>query len=324
MAATGFRIPGCGRSTLHFSILDELNCPRRLRSGATIGVAAVSGPVDPDKLERGIASLRAAGYEVAEAANLRSRRGFLAGSDRERAAGYRALLCDPSVDAIFFARGGYGASRILRHLDVEEMRANAKIHLGGSDLTALFAWIQRHSGLVTFYGPMVAVEMAEEAADLGWEAVLRGQPLEPHAIGREDVITPGSAEGVLVGGCLSLLSSLCGTPEAVRGDNAILFWEDTGEDTYRLDRMLTQLERSGTFDRLRGMVIGSVVPRRDAEPSEAVRGYLVERFSGSPFPVAIGLAAGHLASPRTLPLGVPARLDLEKAPRLFFTGPAVG
>ena len=303
--------------------MDELTRPRRLRSGATIGVAAVSGPVDPEKLERGIACLRASGYEVAEASNLHTGRGFLAGSDRERAAGYRALLCDPSVEAIFFARGGYGASRILRHLDVEEMRANPKIHLGGSDLTALFAWIRRHSGLVTFYGPMVAVEMGAESSDPGWEAVLRGDPLEPHPISREDVITPGSAEGALVGGCLSLLASLCGTPEAVRGDGAILFWEEIGEDTYRLDRMLTQLERSGTFDRLRGMVIGSVVPRRDAESSETVRAYLIERFSGSPFPVALGLAAGHLANPRTLPLGVPARLDLEEAPRLFFTGAAV-
>jgi muramoyltetrapeptide carboxypeptidase len=286
-------------------------------------VAAVSGPVDEEKLGRGIGSLRSKGYEVREALNLRSRRGFLAGSDEERAAGYRALLCDPSVDAIFFARGGYGASRILRHLDVEETRANPKIHLGGSDLTALFAWIQRHSGLVTFYGPMVAVEMAE-SADTGWESVLRGEPLETHMVGKEDVIVSGRGEGALVGGCLSLLASLCGTPEAVLGEGAILFWEDTGEDTYRLDRMLTQLERSGAFDGLRGMVIGSVVPRRDVESSEEVREYLFERFAGSPFPVAMGLAAGHLASPRTLPLGVPARLDLEEAPRLLFTGPAVG
>ena len=270
-----------------------------------------------------MASLRARGYKVAEASNLRAMRGFLAGSDRERAAGYRELLCDASVDAIFFARGGYGASRILRLLDVEEMRANPKIHLGGSDLTALFAWIHRHSGLVTFYGPMVAVEMGSERADFGWEAVLRGDPLAPHAIAAEDVVTPGGAEGVVVGGCLSLLASLCGTPEAVRGDGAILFWEDTGEDTYRIDRMLTQLERSGTFDRLRGMVIGSVVPRRDGESSETVRSYLVQRFSGSPFPVALGLAAGHLANPRTLPLGVSARLDLEKTPGLFFTGTAL-
>ncbi len=303
--------------------MEEWVLPRRLSPGSKIGVAAVSGPVDEEKLESGIAVLRAKGYTVVEASNLRARRGFLAGKDEERAAGYRALLCDPSVDAIFFARGGYGASRVLRHLDVEEMRANPKIQLGGSDLTALFAWIQRHSGLVTFYGPMVAVEMAAQTGDLGWEAMLRGEPVEPHAIAREDVITPGTAEGILMGGCLSLLASLCGTPEAVRGEGAILFWEDTGEETYRLDRLLTQLERSGTFEGLRGMVIGSVVPLRNAESSETVREYLFDRFARAPFPVATGLAAGHLPRPRTLPLGVRARLDLEESPRLSLAGPAV-
>lgn len=286
-------------------------------------MAAVSGLVEAGKLERGIACLKRKGYRIAEAENLRETRGFLAGSDEERAAGYRRLLTDPSVEAIFFARGGYGASRILRHLDVGESRANPKIHLGGSDLTALFAWIQRHAGFVTFYGPMVAVEMAEDGAGLDWEGLLRGDAPAPHSIPPGDVLTPGRAEGVLVGGCLSLLASLCGTPEAVRGDGAILFWEDTGEDTYRLDRMLTQLERSGTFEGLRGMVIGSVVPRRDGESPESVRAYLQERFTGAPFPVAMGLASGHLARPRTLPLGARARLDLDERLELSFSGAVV-
>jgi len=303
--------------------LDELIPPPRLRAGATIGVAAVSGPVEEGKLGRGVASLREKGYAVVEASNLRARRGFLAGEDEERAAGYRQLLFDPAVEAIFFARGGYGSSRILRYLDPGELRANAKIHLGGSDLTALFAFLWYHAKLVTFYGPMVAVEMAAGTLDLDWQSVLRGDPHAPHRIGRDDVVRAGRAEGVLAGGCLSLLASLAGTPEAILGDGVILFWEDTGEDTYRLDRLLTQLERSGTFDGLRGMVIGSVVPRRDVESSETVRKYLFERFAHAPFPVAMGLAAGHLPQPRTLALGVPVRLDLEESPQLSFTGPVV-
>jgi muramoyltetrapeptide carboxypeptidase len=310
--------------------LQELLRPRALRPGSTIGIAAVSGPVEEDRIQRGIASIREKGYRVVEASNLCQKRGFLAGSDTERAAGYRTLLTDPSVDAIFFARGGYGASRILRHLDIEEMRANPKIHLGGSDLTALFAWIRRHAALLTFYGPMVAVEMAgDRSSGLDWESVLRGTGLAPHSVGRGDVLAGGRAEGVLTGGCLSLLASLCGTPEAVRGEDAILFWEDVGEDTYRLDRLLTQLERSGTFEGLQGMVIGSVVPGRDGEPPEVVRDYLRERFADSPFPVAAGVQAGHLENPRTLPLGARARLDLGTRDsgigtgRLSFDGPAV-
>ncbi|HLN80685.1 MAG TPA: LD-carboxypeptidase, partial [Thermoanaerobaculia bacterium] len=235
--------------------------PPRLRPGGTIGVANVSGPVDEARLERGLAALRSKGYRVVEAENVRLRDGFLAGSDSERATGYRALLRDPSVDAIFFARGGYGASRALGHLDPGEIRSYPKIHLGGSDLTALFAFVAKHAALVACYGPMVAVQMADEA-QLDWERVLSGERPETAVVAAGDVVASGVSEGPLVGGCLSLVASLCGTPEAIDGPGSVLFWEDVGEETYRLDRMLTQLERSGTFDGLQAMIVGSIAPGR--------------------------------------------------------------
>src|SRR5206468_3566677 len=123
------------------------------KPGATIGIPAASGPVDGEKIDQGIARLVAKGYRVREASNLRRREGFLAGSDEERAAGYRELVREPDIEAIFFARGGYGSSKILALLDPDEIRANPKIHLGGSDLTALFSWLKRRADLVTFYGP---------------------------------------------------------------------------------------------------------------------------------------------------------------------------
>ena len=128
---------------------------------------------------------------------------------------------------------------------------------------------------------------------------------------RRRTLSPGDAEGPLVGGCLSLLASLAGTPEALSARGAVLFWEDIGEAVYRVDRMLTQLERSGTFDDLRGMVIGSVVPGR-AESAETVREYLRDRFATASFPVALGLPAGHLPAPRTLPLGARVRLAVRR------------
>lgn len=289
----------------------EMTKPPRLRPGATIGVAAVSGPVAPEKVAAGVAALEARGYRVVPAANLSASRGFLAGSDEERLEGYRRLLVDPAVDAIFFARGGYGSARILGRLDPREAVAHPKVHLGASDLTALFAWLARAAGLVCFYGPMVAVEIGGGTGlDCDWERVLSGGVPEPHPFRREDVLAPGVAEGPLVGGCLSLLASLAGTPDAVSGRHAVLFWEDVGEAVYRLDRMLTQLERSGTFDDLRGMVIGSVAPGR-GESTETVREYLRDRFATAPFPVVMGLPAGHLASPRTIPLGVDVRLEAD-------------
>jgi muramoyltetrapeptide carboxypeptidase len=296
--------------------------PPRLKPGATIGVAAISGPVEPARLDAGVARLRALGYRVVEAANARRADGLFAGTDAERADGYRGLLRDPAIHAIFFARGGYGASRVLGRLDGGEIAAHPKAHLGSSDLTALFGLLVAQ-GLVAFYGPMVAVEISEQDG-LDWESVLAGLPPVPHDFSEEDVLRSGVAEGPLVGGCLSLLASLCGTPEAIRAEGCVLFWEDIGEELYRLDRMLTQLERSGTFDRLQAMMIGSVVSRDRSEAPRTVREYLRARFREAPFPVAMGLPAGHLARPRTLPLGVSVRLELEGAARLRFLGPAVG
>ena len=286
--------------------------PPKLKQGATIGVAAISGSPDPARLEAGLAALRSRGYRVVEASNLRRREGFLAGTDAERAAGYRALLTDPAVDAIFFARGGYGAARILPMLDPDELRSHPRIHLGGSDLTALFAFASGRASLVTFYGPMVAVQMAGDSP-LDWERVLSGEGEPRVEIPESDRLAPGVGEGPLTGGCLSLVASLCGTPEAVRGAGSVFFWEDVGEEIYRLDRMLTQLERSGTFDRLEAMVIGTIAPGRTAaESPEAVRAWLADRFSGSPFPVVAGFPAGHSPDTRTLPLGVRVRVDADR------------
>src|SRR5450432_931612 len=184
----------------------RLLLPPRLRPGATIGVAAISGPVDPARLEAGVADLERRGYRVVLASNVGARRGFLAGSDAERAEGYRALLRDPGVDAIFFARGGYGASRILGRLDVEEIRARPRIHLGGSDLTSLFAFLARRAGLASFYGPMVAVDIAGDTP-LDWEAVLSGATPAPHRFPESGILAGGEGSGALVGGCLSLLAS---------------------------------------------------------------------------------------------------------------------
>ncbi len=291
--------------------------PPALKPGATIGIAALSGPVEADRLERGISHLRKKGYRIVEAANLRKRSGFLAGSDEERASGYRELLRDPVVDAIFFARGGYGSSRTLSRLDPTEAMRHPKIHLGASDLTALFAFLHRHAQLATFYGPMVAVEMGEDE-NLDWESVLSGSVPQMHRFADRDVVAQGAGEGPLIGGCLSLLASLCGTPEAPDARGAILFWEDIGEETYRIDRLLTQLERSGTLQDLQGMVIGSLLPGGRNETPEQIRQYLQDRFRNASFPVGIGLPAGHCARPRTLALGGRVRLELSKGGRLTF------
>jgi muramoyltetrapeptide carboxypeptidase len=286
--------------------------PPRLKRGDTIGIAAVSRPVKADKLAAGIAVLEARGYRVVCAPNIRARTPLFAGTDAERAEGYRALLRDPAVDAIFFATGGYGAGRLLDRLDPAEILERPRIHLGGSDLTALFAWAAAHAALTTFYGPMAAMAIGIEAG-LDWEHVLSGGTPAPHPVPEADVLAPGAAEGPLVGGCLSLLAALAGTPERIDARGAVLFWEDVGEKVYRLDRMLTQLERSGTFDGLQAMIIGSITPGAvGGESPEFVAEWLSDRFRGAPFPVVCGYPAGHVAGNRTLPLGQPVRVDADR------------
>ena len=298
--------------------------PPRLKKGDTIGIAAVSRPVWPDKLAAGIAVLEARGYEVVCASNVGAGKPgeMLAGTDEQRANGYRELLRNPDVDAIIFATGGYGAGRILDRLDPRELSERPRIHLGGSDLTALFAFAAAHARLTTFYGPMAAMAIASEQ-DLDWERVLTGATPAPHRVEDADVLAPGVAEGPLVGGCLSLIASLAGTPEQVNARGAVLFWEDVGEKAYRLDRMLTQLERSGTFDGLQAMIIGSITPGAvGGESPEFVADWLSDRFRGAPFPVVRGYPAGHLSGSRTLPLGAPVRVDAERR-LVTFPQPAV-
>lgn len=288
--------------------------PPRLRPGAAIGVAALSGRVDPEKLGRGLAYLCSRGYAVVEADNLRAADGDFAGNDRERAEGYRRLLRDPGIAAIFFARGGWGAARTLAHLDAAEIAANPKIHLGGSDLASLFSFVRARTGLVCFHGPMVAVDFAAVRPDpetaRSWEAQLGGETAE-FPIDPANVIRPGAGAGPLAGGCLSILASVEGTPESLDTLGAILFWEDVHEEIYRLDRMLAQLRRAGKLEGLAGVIIGVLEDiRHNGRPDEeGLSSLLRDHFGDAPYPVVRNWPSGHGLRNRTLPLGARASLD---------------
>lgn len=289
--------------------------PRRLRRGATIGIAAISGAVDPVKLEAGARYLRDRGYRTVEGPNLRSLHRDFAGNDRERAAGYLELLRNPEVEAVVFARGGWGAARILRYLDPAELGAHPKIQMGGSDLTSLFAFLRNSAGLVAFHGPMVAVDFARETVDAdtddGWEPVLRGEAPSEFAFAPSQIVAGGRGAGPLVGGCLSILASLEGTAEAVGTEGCVLFWEDVQEEIYRLDRMLDHLRRAGKLERPSGVIIGKLeATTRGGKPDEtALTDLLSEYFADAPYPVVRDWPAGHGRRNRALALGV--RVEIE-------------
>jgi muramoyltetrapeptide carboxypeptidase len=286
--------------------------------GDRVGVAALSGPVDPERLERGLAALRGLGLEPVVADNVLSRRGLLAGGDAERLAGFHRLAADRDLAAILFARGGHGLLRLLPGIDWELLGRRPRAYVGFSDLTPLLLGIVQRLGLVAFHGPMVAADLArgmppEDAASL--LGALAGrypvvQPLGP-------ALRPGAtAAGPLLGGCLSLLAATLGTPYFPDLAGALLFWEDIAEPPYRIDRMLTHLRLSGNVDKIQGMVVGHLngveagtAPSHDASFREVV----ADALAGLPWPIAWGQPSGHCPPNRTLPLGLPARLSSDAA-----------
>lgn len=282
--------------------------------GDRVGVAALSGPVDPERLDRGLAALRRLGFEPVLADNVLSREGLFAGGDAERLAAFHRLAADPSLSAIFFARGGYGLMRVLPGIDWDLLRRHPRAYIGYSDLTPFLLEVARRLGLVAFHGPMVAADLArglgcdEEESLLG--ALAGRYPVEAPFARWLRRPAGGTVRGPLLGGCLSLLTATLGTPFAPDLAGGIVFWEDVNEPPYRIDRMLTHLGLSGTLASIAGMIVGQLGEGQapDGGPADwpAWVADGVARFS---WPLAWGLECGHAAPNRTLPVGLPASLD---------------
>lgn len=299
--------------------LSGISLPPPVSPGDRVGVAALSGPIVPGRVERGASELARLGFEPVLAANLGSRHGLFAGTDNERLAAFHELASDPSIRAIVFARGGSGLLRILPRIDWDLLARHPRAYVGYSDLTPFLLAVVERLGLVAFHGPMAAADLARteglgEDEERSFLDALAGR-LDGVSFPLSGWLREGEAEGPLLGGCLSLLTSVQGTGWAPRLDGAILFWEDVGEPLYRLDRMLTHLDLSGNLTAIRGMVIGHCRPSDSPSASGSGDGWigqLSEVFERYPWPVAYGLPAGHEAPNLTLPLGLPARLDPKR------------
>lgn len=292
--------------------------PERLHPGDTIGVISPGSPMKPERLYAGLAYLEARGYRVKVGQHALEREGFLAGGDEARAEDLMSMFRDPEVRAIFCSRGGYGTPRLLDRLDYSEMRRNPKILVGYSDITAMQLAIWRHSGLVTFSGPMVAVEMAEAldpfTEEWFWKTLSSPDPLGRLGGPQGDplqALAPGKHEGNLVGGCLSLIGSLLGTPFEPEWEGAVLFAEDIQEEPYRIDRWLAMMRHAGVLERIGAAVLGQFVecvPTGET-PSFSVDEVLRDYFCRLPIPVVSNLPYGHTRQKYTLPIGVRCRVD---------------
>jgi muramoyltetrapeptide carboxypeptidase len=284
--------------------------PPRLEQGDTIGIVAPAGPFDPEKFKQGETVLKNMGLRIFYDEGIFQHHGFLAGTDAQRADQLNRLFADPSVQAIICARGGYGSMRLLPLLDFKTIRANPKIFIGFSDISALLAALYEQGGLITFHGPMVTslADATEKTISAMKTALTSDGPLE---LIPEDgkTIKPGMCSGILAGGNLTTLCHLLGTPYAPNFKGKILFLEDVGEVTYRIDRMLTQMKLAESLNGIAGLILGAF--KKCGQMNEIVE-IFDNIFHDADIPILAGFDIGHGKTNLTVPIGLNATLDTDK------------
>ncbi len=286
--------------------------PPPVPAGGTIGVMAPAGPCPSEALDSGVAWLRGRGYKVVVAPNARSRTGYLAGSDAERLDGVTRLL-DRGVHALIATRGGYGVMRLLPELPWDRLSAWGGWVVGFSDITALHAALAARGARATLHGPMVTSLARDPRGAESMVSWLSGRAGgEVFRFSQRHVLRAGSARGVSVGGTLSIMAALAGTPFEPPYDGCVLFLEDVGEPLYRLDRLLTQLRLSSRLGRARAVILGrlSRCGRGEAGWRERWRDLVL---AAAPNAVVVeGLPFGHGGTNVAFPLGVELEIDTRR------------
>jgi muramoyltetrapeptide carboxypeptidase len=303
--------------------------PRAVPEPATIGICAPSGRPDPVALAAGVAYLRDLGHTVVLPEETSREWRYFAGTDDDRLAGLHALVDDPSIDLVISARGGYGLSRLLPRIDWNRVAASGKAYVGFSDFTAFNMAAYACANLVTFHGPMLAVdfgrggELDTFAEQHFWHAV-RYPEHRIEDIACDHGYDPRRIDGLLWGGNLTLLTHLCGTPYFPAIDAGILYIEDFNEQPYAIERHFLQLHHAGVLSRQRAILLGDF---DDCKPSNPLRyPYSMEEVVETlrqivPVPVLTGLPFGHIPRKMTLPFGAPGTLAIrEKGYSLRFSG----
>jgi muramoyltetrapeptide carboxypeptidase len=322
--------------------------PAALEAGDTIRLVAPAGPLDAQRIKLAEKRLREKGFQVQIPDDLFRADDYLAGTDARRAEELMQAFGDPNVAAIFPGTGGYGTMRILRRLNFDQIRQHPKILIGFSDITALHLAIHQKTGLVTFHSPNPMYGLGNEdglssfSEHWFWRALLpaghgksgddlqKGYVLSPLAWASRDTegrfeqacklplptpLVSGKARGRIIGGNLSLIAALQGTPFEIVTEDRLLFLEDVGEAPYRVDRMLQSLQLAGKLDRLAGVVLGTFTRRENEDTSKETRTIievLTEYFSGRRYPVLLGFPVGHHSCNATLPIGVLCELDADQ------------
>lgn len=289
----------------------ERTLPPALRPGDTVGVIAPAGPITAEALAVGLAAVERRGYRPLHLPNMLDRDLYFAGSVRRRLDELHGMFANAEVKGIICFRGGYGANYLLPHLDLNLIRSHPKFFCGCSDITTLLTYLCDRAGLVVFHGPMLQRDAQPDGVDEeSWRTASSGEPSVRDFGNDVQVLVPGQAEGMLYGGCLSLLCASLGTPYEIETRGTILFIEDVAEPAFRIDRMLMHLKLAGKLDEVRGIIFGEMLDCARGAVGYTLQEVVLRVVGDLGIPVVYGLSSGHVTRRNiTIPLGVAAQLD---------------
>lgn len=293
--------------------------PKKLKKGDTIGIIAPASPTEEKNIRHSKITLQKMGFKVKIGESCYSRYGYLSGTDKIRARDLTNMFKDKEVDAIICLRGGYGSIRILPLIDYEIIRDNPKIFVGYSDITCLHISINQKSNLITFHGPMASSDMTKELDDFTKKSFL--DSLELKNINREiinpykekiEFINSGRCSGKLIGGNMATICSLMGTDYEINTKDKILFLEDIGESTYKIDRMFNQLKLANKLKECRGIILGNFKNCEHVGNEFSYEEVVKNNLKDFHKPIIKNLKAGHCMPMLTLLLGSNIIIDCDK------------
>lgn len=293
----------------------QLVKPAALRPGDTIGIIAPASNIKQADLDAGCEALRRSGYKPFYFDSILDRDRYFAGSVDRRVRELEEMFARDEVRAILCARGGYGANYLLNKINLSKIKAHPKIFIGYSDVTCLLTYFT-DAGLVTFHGPMAAKDWAHDnGVNLSsWHSALsQSAPWDVPLNSEVAALIEGEAEGILYGGCLSILVASLGTPYGIKTANRLLFLEDVAAKPYQIDRMLMQLKLAGRLANVRGIIFGQMLDCfQSANQDYSLQDVVTRIVSDLGVPVAFGLRSGHVSAGNiTLPFGVKAKLSVR-------------
>lgn len=291
---------------------------KRLKSGDKIAVVSPAGAVwDESQVEKFVSILKNSGFKVVQGKTLKNKHGYFSGTDMARAKELNEFFTDKDIKGIFCMKGGWGCARILDKLDFNAILQNPKVIIGFSDITTLLNAIYARTGLITFHGPVGNSGWNDFTTNVFKSVIINAEqtvfPVGPDAEDKIITLSKGTAAGNLVGGNLSVISSLIGSGYLPDWKEKILFLEETTEEPYRIDRMLTQLKLAGVFKQLSGIAIGKFVKCEAEEPQKAFTfmQVLEQHFKTLGIPVFYGLMTGHIENKLTLPVGAEVSMNAD-------------